>query len=278
MISEHKSRKFPQELLSNTFSAATFGNGLVAIFAGLIATVAADYTPFHYVGPFLVALIPLGLSSLIVATTWNENYGNSSIEILATFTNAFQAFREDIRVPIIGMVQSLFEGSMYTFVFMWTPALSAGQPDSLELPYGLIFASFMVCMMIGSSMFTYLLGKRKMTPETIAAWVLIVSSVSLLVPAFSQDMVVVLVSFLIFEVCCGVYFPCMGTLRGKYVPEATRSAVMNFFRIPLNGLVILVLFQVGNLDNSTVFIICSFWLGSAWLLQLRQAFIATQVE
>jgi hypothetical protein len=35
-------------------------------------------------------------------------------------------FFSDIRIPLLGTVQSLFEGAMYTFVFMWTPALKAG--------------------------------------------------------------------------------------------------------------------------------------------------------
>ena len=38
-------------------------------------------------------------------------------------------------------MQSLFEGSMYTFVFLWTPALS---PGGEHLPHGMIFACFMV--------------------------------------------------------------------------------------------------------------------------------------
>ncbi len=62
--------------------------------AGLLATAAADYTPFHYVGPFLLALIPLSISTIIVVSTWDDNYGDSNIEIIATFTNAFRAIRE----------------------------------------------------------------------------------------------------------------------------------------------------------------------------------------
>ena len=34
---------------------------------------------------------------------------------------------------MLGAMQSLFEGSMYTFVFLWTPALS---PDGEHLPHG----------------------------------------------------------------------------------------------------------------------------------------------
>ena len=45
----------------------------------------------------------------------------------------------DVKILILGLVQSLFEASMYTFVFMWTPALTEGG-DVSPLPFGLIFA------------------------------------------------------------------------------------------------------------------------------------------
>lgn len=37
---------------------------------------------------------------------------------------------------------------MYTFVFLWTPALS---PAGEDIPHGLIFATFMVSCMVGGS-------------------------------------------------------------------------------------------------------------------------------
>ncbi len=55
----------------------------------------------------------------------------------------------DPRVGLLGAMQSLFEGSMYTFVFLWTPALS---PDGEHLPHGMIFACFMVSSMAGSAL------------------------------------------------------------------------------------------------------------------------------
>ena len=47
----------------------------------------------------------------------------------------------DQKIALLGAMQSLFEGSMYTFVFLWTPALS---PNGEHLPHGMIFACFMV--------------------------------------------------------------------------------------------------------------------------------------
>lgn len=63
--------------------------------------------------------------------------------------------------------------------------------------------------------------------------------------------------FLLFEVACGMFFPTYGTLRSKYIPEETRAAVMNLYRIPLNAFVILVLIKVKNLPVETVFTICA---------------------
>lgn len=43
---------------------------------------------------------------------------------------------------------------------------------------------------------------------------------------------------------CGIYFPSVGTMRGKFIPEEVRATVMNFFRIGLNFIVVMVLLNV----------------------------------
>ena len=74
----------------------------------------------------------------------------------------------DTKVLCLGLIQSLFEGSMYTFVLEWTPALTT--PESIptpqktsgdelpadddgdghrgSIPHGIIFAGFMVSKLI----------------------------------------------------------------------------------------------------------------------------------
>ena len=54
-----------------------------------------------------------------------ENYGNSEVNIKDTFWNGIVALK-NTKVFALGCVQSLFEASMYTFVFMWTPVLQTG--------------------------------------------------------------------------------------------------------------------------------------------------------
>lgn len=53
----------------------------------------------------------------------------------------------DQKVVLLGAMQSLFERSMYTFVFLWTPALS---PRGEHLPHGMVFACFVVASMAGT--------------------------------------------------------------------------------------------------------------------------------
>ena len=64
--------------------------------------------------------------------------------------------RQAAAPPLVGaaaptkprFVQALFEGAMYTFVFLWTPALS---PKGEQIPHGFIFALFMLASMAGSA-------------------------------------------------------------------------------------------------------------------------------
>jgi len=265
MVYEHNKRGFSEDWLKQTFSLATFGNGITAIIAGLVATFVAD--KFGFVAPFMVSLSILVIVCIIISSTWSENYGDQNAEVIGTFSNAWKEMISDSRVLVLGFTQSLFEASMYTFVFMWTPALKDESSDE-ALPFGLIFAIYMVCIMIGSSIFS-ILTKYKIQVERIAVYMLLFAAFSLFVPYIIADKFQIFLSFLAFEVCCGIWFPTAGTLRGQYIPERTRSAIMNFFRAPLNFLVVIVLLKISKFANETVFAICSLWLTISFFLANR---------
>ena len=62
-----------------------------------------------------------------------------------------------------------------------------------------------------------------------------------------------LVAFCVFESCVGIFWPSMMKLRSQYLPEESRSTIINFFRIPLNMFVCIMLYNVspsGNLCNA----------------------------
>ncbi|EYB98848.1 hypothetical protein Y032_0127g1379 [Ancylostoma ceylanicum] len=122
LVYEHNKRGFNERLLGTIFSHAALGNSIIAIVAGVAAQVVAD--AFGYVAPFDLSLIVLAVMCAFVFQTWPENYGDEKAPVQETFMKALHTIRTDVNVLCLGLVQSLFEGSMYTFVLEWTPALS----------------------------------------------------------------------------------------------------------------------------------------------------------
>jgi len=183
-----------QGCLSNTFSYASYGNSIIAIVAGLLANTVATSTgelralredSLVYMGgftaPFDVALLALSICFLAASILWEENYGEKNMKtsdsddgrhsrrsdtMLSSWKRALNTTLSSPEVLLCGLITSLFEGSMYVFVFMWTPALQKLTPgmqtsggahrrslaetsseSPASLPFGLIFSTFMVCCM-----------------------------------------------------------------------------------------------------------------------------------
>lgn len=90
---------------------------------------------------------------------------------------------------------------MYTFVFLWTPALS---PNDQKIPFGFIFATFMLASMLGSSLASRLMSRPNLKVESYMQLVFLISAGSLCLPVVIQVSVSQLVfgvSFLDFVVC-----------------------------------------------------------------------------
>mmetsp|Transcript_27704 Transcript_27704/g.59173 ORF Transcript_27704/g.59173 Transcript_27704/m.59173 type:complete len:497 (+) Transcript_27704:210-1700(+) len=277
--------------LGKSFSMAQYGNSIVAILAGQIANKAASYAEFKptsedsgfylggYLGPFDISLISLIICGSLASSLWEENKGESSNDDdskpgESSATGALKgAFAATIRSPDIytcGIISSLFEGSMYIFVFMWTPALTAlakeEMGDAFEgLPFGVIFSTFMVCCMAGSSIFS--IAMEKMKPEQLAVIVFGVASCAFLMVVFSGSATSTFLAMNLFEMCVGMYFPSMGTMKGMIVPEDKRAAIYNLFRIPLNFIVLFSLLT--DLTPRVSFILCGMMMVVATLLQMQ---------
>jgi len=281
MVSEHNNRTFPGELISQTFSISNFGNGLIAIIAGLIASAVA--TKFGNVAPYMVSLLSLITATALVAFSFNENYGDQDMQFSKIFSGAWGAMVNDYSIPLLGLVQSLFEASMYVFVFGWTPVLTSYVAEISDPSYGLhglIFSCFMVCVMLGSGLFSLVLNYLKC--EVFYKITLLIAALSFFLAASFQNGYTSFFAFVVFETCVGVHFPSIGTLRSRYIPEESRSAVMNFFRIPLNIFVIIILKFIDKFAWSAIYVICGSWLLLAAILlhvlSRRKADVVISVE
>ncbi|XP_024971964.1 molybdate-anion transporter [Cynara cardunculus var. scolymus] len=284
LVAEHNKRGFEQQWLSLTFSKAIFlGNGLVAIISGLFGNFLVDAVSLGPVAPFDAAACILAIGMAIILSSWGENYGDPSEnkDLLSQFKGAAVAIASDEKIALLGAIQSLFEGSMYTFVFLWTPALS---PNDEEIPHGFIFATFMLASMLGSSFASRLMARSSPRVESYMQIVFLVSAASLLLPIVTNFFIappevksggislggcVQLLGFCTFEACVGIFWPSIMKMRSQYIPEEARSTIMNFFRIPLNIFVCVVLYNVNAFPITIMFGMCSIFLFVASVLQRR---------
>jgi MFS transporter, MFS domain-containing protein family, molybdate-anion transporter len=289
LIRSHADAKL-KSYIGRSFSVACYGNYLVAILSGIFANHAASITPMRpltqhfyiggYLAPFDLALLSLLACGVVCMWQWDENYGDTdssrtSSEHAAWYNGLRSAAVTTFRsydVLLCGMIASLFEGSMYIFVFMWTPALTTHTSE--ELPFGLIFSTFMVSCMAGSS--AYALLEKQVKGEKLAVGIFAVAAASMFLVAVSSNNTIKFIGMNLFEVTVGLYWPTMGTMKGAIVPEAKRAAIYNLFRIPLNCIVLFSLLT--DLTPTTSFLLNTLMLsaaaaGQVVLMKRREQFL-----
>jgi MFS family permease len=257
LVSEfHKFSSMDQKWLSQTFSLAYAGDSVVAILAGQLASMVANRSGPS--APFILSVGFLLTAATLIVKNWKENKTDqraidpsSDLHFTSEKTSlVFQALKE-IRsnrvVWLLGLMQAFFEGAMYIFVLQWPVAIqqciSPTFPSisNAVVPYGNVFSCFMASCLLGSSVFALL--QRKFSVEMIMSLVLTLAAVSLggsFLSLRKLNLHTLVVSFFVFELCVGMYFPSIGILRAKYIPDNYRSVIMNLFGVPLNLIVVSV--------------------------------------
>eukprot|EP00039_Didymoeca_costata_P022169 m.3924 g.3924 ORF g.3924 m.3924 type:complete len:466 (+) comp2851_c0_seq1:434-1831(+) len=265
MIFEHNKAGFPSDWLPRTFALATYGSGVMAVLAGILANLVADCCGHHPVRPFLLAVVILGITAILVKSTWNENKIPADIvlELEPQRDRCIASLRPILKVRkiyLLGGLQACFESAMYTFVFLWTPGLDAAEKREHLLdhpPLGIIFASFMVAVMLGSSLFRLAL-QQKWTVMKCLQFSLAGAAICLgLCSMLGGNAFLLYLAFFGFELSCGVFFPAVATMRGKLLPEKDRAGIMGWFRVPLNIIVVILTFMLRVASQPVLFGICS---------------------
>ena len=256
----------------------------MAILAGIIAQVLEDR--LGHIGPFQGA-IALTALALVMVTRWEENYGeehagdHSKSSLYHQFTEGWKATLTDSHIWRIGMTQSLSEGAMYTFVFMWVPTLLSMEPEG-GVPTGAIFSALMMAVTIGGLLFQplesfiskYFISEANAS-ELSASLIYVLAAASMAVPAYCLSNASstghcfenILASFMVIEMCVGLFMPVAGTLRSKYVPDALQGGILNIFRLPLNAVVVAGTHATDVLEPAQVFVGVSACFLAAALLQ-----------
>jgi MFS transporter, MFS domain-containing protein family, molybdate-anion transporter len=182
--------------------------------AGFIAQIVAN--SFGYVAPFDTALLVFIIMIIFIIFNWSENYGDSDAQIQQSFKTAWNSIKSDRKILLLGLIQSLFEGPMYVFILEWTPALTIDKTSS-SLPYGYIFAAYMIAVMIGSNLFKILIENKPV--EKFLKIILLIAAFTLTLPIFfPQNQFLIFAAFILFEMCVGIFWSSMSTLRSQLVP------------------------------------------------------------
>ncbi|CAO3609144.1 unnamed protein product [Cunninghamella echinulata] len=287
-VAEHTSRGYPADWRSRTFATATFLNGLVAIFAGLVANQLVD--SFGIGSPYVFAMILLGCAGFLVSTTWNENYGepngNREVKLSDALKQGCKVLLQDRNILVIGAAQTFFESSMYTFVLLYTPAIESaamsyfGNKDAQKLPLGYLFSTLMFATMTGSLSFQALDRQasipnngqfRIFTKDRLLILALGIASTSFWIMAYGINSVILLaLAYHAFEFTTGMYYPSISSLKAEIIPEESRAAVMTLLRIPMNVTIAIIFWNVESISSAMLFAICGMMTAAGISLMITQ--------
>ncbi|KAK4123072.1 major facilitator superfamily domain-containing protein [Parathielavia appendiculata] len=279
MITEYHSRGLQgSELdLSSIFSKMSSLSCAVAISSGILGDALVTYSGSR-VGPFLAATACAAAAGYRIVTTWEENYGTQSSPKTSTLSGVKSILVGllDLRVLSLGITSSIFEGTMYLVVFFWSAALKsarahAGSED--ELPFGLIFSSFMCCMLAGSAIFALSSHSHENVTFMLMAALLTVSCCLSAAVLATTNEVAVFWAVCAIELCIGVYFPSIELLKSEAVEDGVRGRTYSLMRVPLNVFVVVAhaLDQEGDEHRNNVFMVCAVLLIVAFFI-IRRAF------
>ncbi|KAI1410764.1 DUF791-domain-containing protein [Hypoxylon sp. FL1857] len=277
MVTNFRERKLVEDGcdLSRTYATTSIVNSLSAIVSGVVSEWLVRVTGTKK-APFFLSAGLLWCALQIIWAHWVENYGTKAAE--SSEDSKESDLWSTLKQPSIlalGFASTMFEGSMYLFVFFWTPTIKSVQKSTGELPYGYIFSSFMASSMAAALIFNIVMQKRPFKYSRLLVGILLAANFCFVKLAGPKTEDATFWLFCLFEACVGMYWPCTGYLKGHLVEDDIRAKVYSILRIPLNIFVVVSLAIAGDSKHFTkVFSACSMLLtasfGAVWAASLKE--------
>ncbi|KAI0113372.1 DUF791-domain-containing protein [Daldinia grandis] len=277
MVTNFRERKLVENGcdLSRTYATTSIVNSLSAIVSGVVSEWLVRVTGTKK-APFLLSSVLLWLALQLIWAHWVENFGsNASGSSGKPKTSKLWSTLKQPSILALGFASTMFEGSMYLFVFFWTPTLKSVQKSTGELPYGYIFSSFMASSMAAALIFNIVMQKRPFKYSRLLVGILLAANFCFVKLAGPKTEDATFWLFCLFEACVGMYWPCTGYLKGRLVDDDVRAKVYSILRIPLNIFVVVALTIAGDSQHfGKVFSTCSMLLtasfGAIWVASLKE--------
>ena len=276
--------------LSSIFATAFAFDSIVAIGAGQVAAIAAEWLGGPE-GPFQVSPLFLAVAVVIIGLFWTDTdvptdkdgSGGQSDNGLS-LKDAANVVSSDKKVLLLGLVQCSFEAATYLFVLNQAKsiqiAVTAFFGDDSIVPSGLVFACYMTATLLGSCIYGHL-SELRCRPEGILLVVFLLSALSLgavgnLCARNQMNLMGLSVWFFLFEVMAGLAKPSFSWLRSKYLPIKERSILMTAFSTVFNFLVLVISLSNHLVGDAGVWLAASALLVFAFVCLLQLRHIARQ--
>ncbi|KAK5625894.1 hypothetical protein RRF57_001610 [Xylaria bambusicola] len=248
--------------LSRTYATTAIINSLVAILTGVLGESLVWVTGTKK-SPFLVSVALLWFCFQTIWSHWGENFGGSSSSE-STPAATRRSLWSIIRTPSIlalAFASTVFDGSINLFVLYWGLAISSLHTLATEVPYSIIYSSFMVVSLGAALAFNILINKRIMTYAQVLVAALSVASLCFLKLSSVKTETGAFWLFCLLEGCIGLFVPCIGYLKATLIDDDVRATVYSIMRMPFNILAIVSLVTVKDNNNvGGVFATCSLML------------------
>jgi uncharacterized membrane protein len=249
MIEKHEKAGYSDLQLQDTLAATSWLFGFVEIACGLGANFISsyyDYSSLLYCSAFFMLISFKMILDYDSPEKKTRNQRKKDVKI-ATANNSTLA--------VIALTQFGFETLLTVFISLWAPALgNAAKATNTDVPFGYIFSFFMVSVMIGSKIYSFL--SERLSDVAISSILFGISFLSMIASGLFHDSVPILVlSFNIFEIAFGIYMPCQGSIRSKLLPPDRRTYLMSLLKVPtyfFGGVIFLLMNEIENLGSNII--------------------------
>lgn len=308
LITEVRNRGFSEDQLEHVLCDSTIIGNSSSILSGLMAHSLA----IHYgaVGPFQGAVAITAIALILIAFNWTENYGTlDDAEAQKTNTiweyvkSACRTIKNNPSIARIGVIQGLVEGTLETFLFLWSPALTmfamsapigtTGLDENGDPAYGLIFGLFMLFAVTGSILAP--LARKGLTSlstskepviskqtdddridplpvNILCSLFYFASALLFLTPCVTKKdsplgFSICLFSFVMFEFMVGAYEPLEGIVRSIYIPSGQVCSIVNVLRVLTNLFIAIGVYSTTHVSLTISFGFLSAMMAFAAVLQ-----------
>ncbi|TRX90872.1 hypothetical protein FHL15_008276 [Xylaria flabelliformis] len=264
MVTNFRERKLDADGcdLTRTYAATAVVNCLAAILSGAVGEGLVWATGTRK-SPFLLSVVLLWVALQAIWSRWLENFG---AEASTQIRPSVWSILKTPSILALAFASTMFDGSMNLFVFYWIPKLSSlrkssSSSGSEELPYGVIYSSFMAVSMAAALAFNIIMDKQVVRYSRLAVGVASVAAFCFAKLAAAKSEAGTFWLFCALQACIGVFTPCVGYLRARLIDDDARATMYSVMRTPFNLLVIVSLLVARDNSNiDGVFTTCSLML------------------